>query len=193
MPIANISSDWVGGDLVFKDASGNTVATVSASGIASAIAGNVTGDVTGNVTGNISGNVVPRVSYTAAANITAGQLLYISGWDATGGRYSMNLADADATNPAKCALFVAESTVAQGALGYAVGEATLSAQNTNSASAVGDPVYVGTTAGGWSLTAPTAAGAAIQQVGVVSVKSATVGVVKLFPFYSKAISVNTIE
>jgi hypothetical protein len=172
MTTANIRSEWVNGNLVFKNVAGEILLTVDQSA-------------------GLIGSINPRVLFTAGENLTAGQLIYISGWDATAGRYAMKLADADAANPAKCALFVCESTVALGAVGVAVGEATLSAQNTNSAVAVGDPVYLGTTAGAWTLTAPTGGGHCVQQVGVVAVKSATVGVIKLFPFYSKTVTVNT--
>lgn len=162
MTIANVIAEWSGGNLVFKNAiTGATLLTMSAT------------------TG-----IVPYVPFTAGANLTAGELIYISGWDATGGRVAMNKADADAANPAKCAQFVCAATVSQGAEGSAVSQYTLTGQNTNAAT-VGDPVYLGTTAGGWSLSAAGGAGSNVQQVGVVSVKSATVGEIVFNTLYSK--------
>lgn len=191
MSIANVTTEWVNGNLVFKNAStGATLLTINAtSGLAGAVAGNVTGNVTGNVIGNVSGGaVVPGVPFTAAAEIAAGDLLYISGWDATAGRFAMNKADCDATDPAKTAQFVAGDAVAQGAAGTALGQYELTGQNTDGATAVGDPVYLSAIAGGWSLTAPAGAGKNIQCVGVVTVKHASTGKVMLAPFYSKTVT-----
>lgn len=185
--IANVTSEWVDGVLVFKNAAtGATLCSIDpTTGFIGAVAGAVTGNVTGNVTGAVSGGEVnPSVAYSPAQNVTAGDLLYISGWDATNGRFAMNKADADAADPAKVAEFVAAASALQGAAAVAVGRYTLTAQNTNAAT-VGDPVYLSTTAGGWSLSAPDGAGVNIQRIGVVSVKSATVGEIVLFPFYSK--------
>lgn len=172
MSIANVTTDWVDGVLVFKNATtGVTLCSI---------------DPTSGFIGTMSGGEVnPSVAYSPAQNVTAGELLYISGWDATNGRFKMNKADADAADPAKPALFIAAASALQDAAAVAVGRYTLTGQNTNAAT-VGDPVYLSTTAGGWALTAPDGAGFCIQQVGVVSVKSATVGEIVFFPFYSKS-------
>ncbi len=47
--------------------------------------------------------------------------------------------------------------------------------DTSSVGSAGDPVYLHTTAGSWTATAPTAAAAATQRVGYARVKSSTVG------------------
>lgn len=155
-------------------------------------AGNVAGNVTGNVTGGLAGGEVnPTLAIIADGAIAAGDLVYPSGYDATSGKLKMKKADADAANPAKVAWFVAPAAIDNGAAGVVVGMFELTGQNTDSASAVGDPVYLSTTAGGWTLTAPTGGGHAVQQVGVVTVKHATTGKVLLVPFYSKAVTVNT--
>jgi hypothetical protein len=115
-----------------------------------------------------------RVYNDTGSNIAADQLVYISGWDATNSLPEITLADADAQG--RYAQYVTTAAIANGAAGVvyrsAMSAATL---NTNSASAVGDPVYLHTTAGEWSLTAPTNASACQQIVGRVAVKSATVG------------------
>ena len=180
--VSNVKSKWVDGNLIFTDNSGNTVLKM---------------DVENGVLESSfviqSGPVKPRIPFTAAADLEAGDLIYISGWDATGNLPVMNKADADAADPAKCAEFVCDADVSQGAEGVAVTEKLITAQNTNGASAVGDPVYLGTTAGCWSLTAPTAGGTAKQKVGVVTVKSETEGAIMLYPTYSKVVTVNTTE
>jgi hypothetical protein len=154
--------------------------------------GTVVRPVTGNVTGALSGGEVnPTVACIADGAIALGDLVYPSGYDATTGKLKMKKADADANAPAKVAWFVAPAAIENAAAGIVVGAYELEGQNTNSASAVGDPVYLHTTAGVWSLTAPTGGGHAVQQVGVVTVKNATTGKVLLMPFYSKAVSVNT--
>jgi hypothetical protein len=155
--------------------------------------GNVTGDVTGNVTGGlVGGEVNPYINVIAGEAIAAGDLVYPSGYDATSGKIKVKKADADGADPAKVAWFVAPAAISNGAAGVVRGAFLLTSQNTSGASAVGDPVYLdATTAGGWSLTAPSTGGAAIQQVGVVTVKNATTGAVLLMPFYSKSVSVNT--
>lgn len=170
--ISNIGSELVDGNLVFQDSSKNELMTMDS--------------VTRKVTAI---NLDAKIPFTAAANLAAGELVYISGWDATNSRPAMNKADADAANPAKCAEFVCDASVNQGELGYAVGRKLSAATlNTNSASAVGDPVYLDTTAGGWSLSAPSGAGKIVQRVGVVTVKSATVGQIMFYPFYSKTLT-----
>ena len=178
--VSNVKSKWVDGNLIFTDNSGTTVLKM---------------DVENGVLESSfviqSGPVKPRIPFTAAANLAAGDLIYISGWDATGNLPVMN--KADAADPAKCAEFVCDADVSKDAEGVAVTEKLITAQNTNGANAVGDPVYLGTTAGGWSLTAPTAGGTAKQKVGVVTVKSETVGAIMMYPAYSKVVTVNTTE
>ena len=187
MSVAKIGSRWVSGLLeFFKKSDAVTVLKISESGIEAAITGDVTGDVTGSLSG---GEVNPTIAVIAGEAIAAGSLVYPSGYDATAGKIKVSKADADADNPARAAWFVAPAAIDNAAAGVVVGAFELTAQNTDSASAVGDPVYLSdATAGAWSLAAPATAGDAIQQVGVVTAKSATVGKVLLMPFYSKGVT-----
>ena len=187
MSVTLIGSKWVSGLLeFFKRSDGVTVLKVTESGIEA----NVTGNVTGNVIGAVSGGEVnPTIAVIAGEAIAKGDLVYPSGYDATSGKIKVSKADADGANPIRAAWFVAPAAIENGAAGTVVGMYELTAQNTDSASAVGDPVYLSdATAGAWSLSAPATAGDAIQQVGVVTAKSATVGKVLLMPFYSKGVT-----
>ena len=67
-------------------------------------------------------------------------------------------------------------TLANNTNGLAYKTFRLTGQNVGGAE--GDPVYLSTTAGGWTLTAPTGADDINQVVGRVAVVSATVGVVE---------------
>jgi hypothetical protein len=175
--VTNVKSEWVDGNLVFYDVAGNIVLKMD------------TANKTLQTEYKLLGSPLnPKIPFVAAADLAAGELVYISGWDATENLPVMAKADADASDPAKCAEFVCDATVAQDAVGFAVGEKLVSGIDTSSANAVGDPVYVGTTAGGWSLSAPSDAGSAIQKVGIVTVKDATTGAIMLYPFYSKVVT-----
>ena len=179
MPATKIRSRWVAGELEFYvEATGEVVLRVGVSGIVSTL-------------GVSGGEVNPTVACIADGAIAAGDLVYPSGYDATTGKLKMKKADCDATDPAKVAWFVAPAAILDTTAGVVVGQFLLTGQDTNAAAAVGAPVYLSATAGGWSLTAPAGGGHVIQQVGVVTVKSATVGAVLLMPHYSKAITVNT--
>ena len=153
--------------------------------------GVVTAPVTGNVTGGLSGGEVnPTIAVVAGEAITAGNLVYISGYDATTGKVKVSKADADAAGK-QAALFIAPANIADTAEGVVVGSFELTGQNTDAVTAVGDPIYLSTTAGGWTKDAPTGGGHSVQQVGVVTVKNATTGKILFFPFYSKVVTVNT--
>jgi hypothetical protein len=193
---SHFGEDGNGHDLkVFGDTSGKYMLWDASSDAVSIVGGltvsdgTITGNVTGNVTGAVSGGEVnPTVAVIAGEAIAKGDLVYPSGYDATSGKIKVTKADADGTDPAKVAWFVAPAAIADGQAGTVVGKFELSGQNTDSATAVGDPVYLSATAGGWSLTPPTGAGKTIQQVGVVTVKHASTGKVLLMPFYSKAVT-----
>lgn len=126
-----------------------------------------------------TGTVGVPMHALAGEAIVPGNFVAISGFDATTGLHKIVNADSDAGKPA------VGYCPAGGASGarvtwYDVGE--LTGQNTNSGN-VGDPVYLSGTAGGWSLTIPTGAEEVPQQVGVVTVKSATVGKIALLTKY----------
>lgn len=175
--VTNVKSEWVDGNLVFYDVAGNIVLKMD------------TANKTLQTEYKLLGSPLnPKIPFVAAADLAAGELVYISGWNATKNLPVMAKADADASDPAKCAEFVCDATVAQDAVGFAVGEKLITGVNTDSALAVGAPVYVGTTAGGWSLSAPSGAGSVIQKVGIVTVKDTTAGAIMLYPFYSKVVT-----
>lgn len=191
MSVTLIGSKWVSGLLeFFKKSDGTTILKVTESGIEANVTGNVTGNVIGAVTGAVSGGEVnPTILVKAGEAIAKGDLVYPSSYDAATGKLIVKKADADGATPLRAAWFVAPAAIENNAAGIVVGMYELTAQDTNSASAVGDPVYLSdATAGAWSLAAPATAGDAIQQVGVVTAKSATVGKVLLMPFYSKGVT-----
>jgi hypothetical protein len=108
--------------------------------------------------------------------LTAGTLVYVSGWDATTDRPSVTKASASALGTSARWIVLADTlNNASGTIGQHL---SLTAQNTNAAN-VGDPVYLNTTAGAFTLTNPPAAPVMYQQVGTVRTKSATVGIVEL--------------
>lgn len=113
-----------------------------------------------------------KTTVYCAVALTVGTLLHVSGWNAANSCPVVEKADADAGKPAQ---LVAAEANAGGATSEARDIYTLTGQNTSAAGAVGDPVYQHTTAGGWTLSKPTAANAMAQIVGRVKVKSATVG------------------
>jgi hypothetical protein len=188
--MTKIRSKWVSGLLEFFGVtSGTTVLKITESGIEANVTGDVAGDVTGDVVGSLSGGEVnPTIAVIAGEGIAKGDLVYPAGFDATSGKIKVSKADADGANPLKVAWFVAPAAIESAAAGTVVGAYELTGQNTNAGN-VGDPVYLSdATAGAWALAAPATAGDSIQQVGVVTAKSETVGKVLLMPFYSKGVT-----
>ena len=127
----------------------------------------------------------------AGEAIDAGELVYVSGWDAKG-YLEVSLADADAAAPANAAIAVAIANIDNAAIGH-VGDAFLLTGQDTDAADVGDAVYLSDTAGGWTKDAHTTGGDTVQQVGVVTVKHASTGAVLLAPGLFKATTVNTTE
>lgn len=120
------------------------------------------------------GGVGLAVINKTGSSIAADKVVAISGYDVTSGLPKIVLADADVA--AHDDLYVTTAAIADAAEGVVVKGALSAANlNTNSASAAGDPVYLSTTAGAFTHTAPTAANARVHPVGFVVVKSATVG------------------
>lgn len=111
------------------------------------------------------------------AAMVANELVYISGWSET---YSLPLVTkADANAAGKQAQFVCRAAIAQYGTGVVTTAFRTAANvNTNAVTTAGDPVYLSETAGGWTETAPTAAGSSVQIVGRCAIKSATVGVIE---------------
>lgn len=110
--------------------------------------------------------------YSAGA-LSKGDLLHISSYEATEDVFIVEKADADTSG--KPAQLIASEANAGSATSLASDIEELTGLNTN-AGDVGDPVYLdATTAGSWTLTAPTGADQLKQIVGRIKVKSATVG------------------
>jgi len=123
-------------------------------------------------------NMGLTVANVTGSSIPAGSLVYVSGWDTTvvsTGQPSISLATA--STMLTRAQFVTLAAIGNNASGVVGSHLALTAQNTNAAT-VGDAVYLGVTAGAFTLTAPDSAANTFQVVGRVAVKSATVGVVE---------------
>jgi hypothetical protein len=126
------------------------------------------------------------------SSIAAGKLVYRNGWNATYNCFTVALADADVSGAQ--AELVATEAIANGATGSASTVYELTGINTSAASAVGDPVYLDTTAGGWTLTAPTGSDDVVQVVGRVSVDNASTGAIRfVLPGVLKAIGTNELK
>lgn len=147
----------------FKNRDGTAYITVGAGGFT----------VTGTFTAS---GYATGFTAQASTDLAKGDAVYISSCTATGVPI-VTPADADASG--KAAVFVVtDATILSGAQGtVALTGLSAATLNTNAAT-VGDPVYLsttGTTTNTWTLTAPTGAGARVQKIGQVNVKSATVG------------------
>lgn len=111
----------------------------------------------------------------SGGTIAAGTLVYISSYDSAGYPV-MSKADADVASA--LATWVTSEAVLNGNVSVLLKRYVLQGQNTNAGN-VGDPVYTDkTTAGGYVLADPGAAGADSQVVGRIKTKSATVGEVE---------------
>ena len=111
--------------------------------------------------------------------LVPGDLVYISGYDATREQYKVTKADADSAS--KVATLVIIDTIKTAHSGRAASEAIIADLNTNAVGAVGDPVYLSQTTGGWAVAAPTGADTFVQEVGTVIAKSATAGKIRFYP------------
>ena len=100
---------------------------------------------------------------------------------ASGDEDVVRLADASAAATTYGMLLIAESDAGAGEEFYGVKSMRLDDVDTNG-SAVGDPVYLSDTPGGWSL----AAGTVELQIGEVMVVSATAGSVRIDPYANYA-------
>ena len=114
----------------------------------------------------------------SGGNLAASDLVYITGTysDGTDSYPSVDQADSHATASSNFfAVGLLEAAVSNGADGTVTARKTITAVDT-SGSTVGDPVYLSSTAGGWTLTKPTS-GEFVQVVGYVSVVHASTGVI----------------
>lgn len=125
------------------------------------------------------GETVPSEMALAVVNktgstITTDKLVAVTGYDSTTGKPKIVLADADVASHDD--LWVTTASIANNAEGT-VYKSALSAANldTSAAGAVGDPVYLATTAGGFTAAAPTSYASRVHPVGFVVVDHATTG------------------
>jgi len=132
----------------------------------------ITGDLA--VTGKIDadGGITPvsiGLDIKAGENLAEGDLVYISGWDEGDLMRVASKADADAVG--RHAQYIAREAILGGVTGRVFRTYRLTNVNT-SAGSVGDPVYLSTTAGGWTLTAPSGSDDTDQIVGRIAVDNA---------------------
>jgi hypothetical protein len=133
---------------------------------------------------------VPIRNVTGGA-LAAGDLVCITGWDETNKAFTVVEADADAAGLK--AQLVMRGTLANNATGLGYFTYRLENVDTSGASAAGAKVYLYTTAGGWTVTAPTGATSIAQVVGYVAVKSATVGAIEFNLLTAPQLKVGTNE
>lgn len=121
----------------------------------------------GQITSASNSAITPDLTLTvySAAGIAAGQLVYISGYNAANAAPVVLPADAD--DPQKAAVYIIDSTIAAASTGTASKLATLTAFD-SSLGAVGDAVYLSATAGSATLTPPTGADQIQQIIGRVA-------------------------
>jgi hypothetical protein len=110
------------------------------------------------------------VDNSTGGTLTAGTLVYISGYDASTGAPQVTKADGDS----HFAEYVLNADIANAAAGVVYRGYTLGSQNT-SALSVGAPVYLSATAGEWTGTALTGSAQVSQKVGVVVTSHASTG------------------
>lgn len=124
------------------------------------------------------GSATGGVYNETGSAIAAGKLVYFSGYDETTGVRNIALADADGTAGVMAADGVTRASIDNGAEGQVFNDYRLTGQNTATL-AEGDPVYLSTTAGGWTAVKPTGADDLVQVVGHVAVVHAASGVVEI--------------
>jgi hypothetical protein len=120
------------------------------------------------------------VANKSGSPMTAGQLVYVSGYDATLGAPTVTLADADTAG--KVAQLVIAAAIADGATGTALESGLVTGLNTSAASAVGSLAYLGqATAGSFVWAALTGADMVSQVIGICVTKHASTGSILFFP------------
>jgi hypothetical protein len=124
--------------------------------------------------GNLDGAVCFKASNASGAQILKGQPVYISG--VSGDVPEVNLADADAAAMPSAGL--AGETANAGAEILIITFGNLEGVNT-SAFSLGDTLYIDTTAGALTATAPAGESAKVQNIGRVIRVHATSGVIKV--------------
>ena len=121
--------------------------------------------------------VLINVEKGSAGTITAGQVVYQSGFDAVDNVIEVELADSDAAGTMP-AIGVAQQTITDTVAGHIVAFGTLININT-SAFSVGDDLYVSGTAGDLTATKPIGT-ALVQKVAQVGRSHVSLGVIEVF-------------
>ena len=116
------------------------------------------------------------VRNTTGGTLAVGTLVYVSSWSAASSLPLVSKADADVAGAV--AVYVVDVAIGNNANGVVGRTYLLTAQDTSTATAVGDPVYESTTAGGYVIAAPAAIDARVHPVGRVTVKDAAVGAIQ---------------
>jgi len=153
--------------------------SISTTGDIETTAGVFTGDGSGltNLPGAASTDAVTiSAKKSTAGTINKGQPVYIVGYSSPD--HTVELADADnaATMPS---IGIASSTITDSAAGTVVMSGAISGLNTDTW-AVGDELYVSTTAGALTNSKPTGATSAVQKVAQVVVDDVSVGRIQVF-------------
>lgn len=118
-----------------------------------------------------------KVINKTGSDIAINKLVAISGFDVTTKLCKIVLADADSSNLGTD-VYVTLAAITNGKTGNVYkGGLSTAVLNTNFGT-VGDPVYLDTTAGGFTGTMPVSTSARVVVVGFTTVKSATVGQIK---------------
>lgn len=100
----------------------------------------------------------------SAGTITAGQVVYVSGWNVGGAVIEVELADSDNAS-AMPAIGIAQDSITSAASGAVIVQGPATANTAGKS--VNDGVYVDTTAGAWTVTRPTGVTTAVQNIGKV--------------------------
>jgi len=114
-----------------------------------------------------------EVLNSSGGTLTRDTLVYISSWSAA--KEMPVVAKGDADDPTTRTQYVVTGDIANGEIGFVKKFALSAANKDTSAGAVGDPVYLSATAGGFTLTKPTGSMQLAQIVGRIAVVSASVG------------------
>ena len=181
-----VSETWTDPDDLDR-ASGDVLTEAIYDGVVSNLAwlGGQTG--TGNVQ---STRVGLPVHNATGGSLAAGTLVYISGYNASSDAPQVAKSNAGNGN-VRAAEWVLNAAIANGAAGVVYRGYTLGSLDT-SAGSVGDAVYLSTTAGSWTLTAPTSGAQMAQRVGVVKTDHASTGSIQ-FDLPGEVLSISGLQ
>lgn len=113
------------------------------------------------------------VRNTSGSTIAKGKPVYVSGWNNGHGRFTIDLADANDSAKMPC-IGLTTTSIGNNANGTVIEAGELLDVDTSASSAVGDGVWIGTTAGGLVYTRPTVDD--IQRIATVARDHASKGV-----------------